>query len=706
MSSRTAAHELAAYRRALEHHAIVAVTDRMGRITSVNDKFCAISGYTRDELLGQFHSVVNSGHHPRSFFVEMWKTIGSGRSWHSEICNRAKDGSLYWVDTTIVPLVDPDDRPDGYLSIRYDITARKRADAILLEEAERRRAAETLLKEVMEAVPDGIAAFDRDDRLLFFNSAYREFYDRAPRMEPGIPFEDLIRELVAAGQFNLPANDPLARKAWIERRMKEHQKPGRAALQHLSDGRWLQVQERRSPSGFVVGVRTDITALKSAERQVKEQAERDPLTGLYNRRVLLARMARLSKRKARTKSPGALVLIDLDHFKDVNDSMGHSVGDDLLRIVAERIQQTVRSGDLVGRLGGDEFAVLLCEVRSDAAIDRLVSRLGSVLGAPVRLEGRVIRSGASLGVSRFPRDSVEPLELLRFADMALYRAKELGRGSHCYFDKALRSRVERRELIAGRLTEALARRQFSIALQPQFCIQTLAHRGFEVLARWNTPDLSVSPAEFIEVAEQSGAIVALGEQIFDLALAEAARLRRLGLAPGRIAINVAAAQLKAADFATSINQRLERLDLPPDCLEIEVTENVLLDRLGSLVTRTITSLHEMGICIALDDFGTGHASLAHLRRVPVDRMKIDRSFVAGLGTDRGDEAIVRAIITLAKSLGKSVVAEGIETDRQLAVLRSLGCETGQGFLVSRPLSPFDAETYLRAGHPGRLSLTA
>lgn len=689
------ADEVSAYRRALEHHAIVAATDRAGRITYVNDKFCQISGYSREELIGKTHAVINSGHHPRSFFKSMWREIGQGRVWHGEICNRARSGALYWVDTTIVPLDNAEGQPVGYLAIRYDITDRKRVDEALHQEAERRKAAETLLTEVIEAVPHGIAAFDRDDRLVVSNAAFRAIYDRAPPITAGMSFESLLRESLAAGQFQLPQSRSETVETWMRRRLSAHRRPGRVIEQRLWDGRWLQVTERRSPNGLTVGVRSDVTALKEAEARLQSLAECDPLTGLANRRVLLERVQQLLRPSASGEvRGGALILIDLDHFKDINDTLGHTVGDELLGVVAQRLRSALPARALVSRLGGDEFAILLAGTQNEATIRDRIATIAEALARPIEIAGQQLRTTGCVGVTCFPRDCADALELLRFADMALYRAKELGRGAVHFFSGTLKRQVEYRNQLAAQLHEAIEHRDIHIALQPQFDITSLAHTGFEVLARWTSSDGPVAPSEFISIAEQTGQIVALGAHVLDRALGEARRLRRLGLNPGRIGVNVAAAQLKQENFAAEVMQRLSAYGLPPSALEIEVTENVLLDRTGALVVDTLNTLHRMGIGIALDDFGTGHASLAHLRRVPVDRLKIDRSFVFAATDHPGDEAIVRAIVALAHSLGKTVVAEGIETPAQLTLLRRLGCETGQGYLISRPLSIERAEAFL------------
>lgn len=687
--------ELQAYKAALDQHAIVGTTDRGGRITYVNRAFCEISQYCSDELIGRTHAIVNSGYHPRSFFTQMWRTIGNGNRWRGEVCNRAKDGSLYWVDTTIAPRRNAAGAVEGYVSIRFDISERKRAEAELEAENQRRRGAETLLRDVIETVPDGIAAFDRDDRLLLFNEAYRRFYPEiGDSIALGQPFETLLRQGVTRGQFALGrelARDP---EGWIESRLRQHRRPGRTSVQHLSDGRWLQVQERVSPSGNIVGVRTDITALKQAEQLIKNQAERDPLTGLYNRSVLYEQLNRQVERSTRSGIPGALVVVDLDGFKDINDTLGHDAGDVLLESIGRRLGAALRASDIEVRLGGDEFALILPRVADARTVERLVARLYETLEAPLDLGRRRIRPAASMGVCMFPRDGTDPAELLKNADIALYQAKARGRGRHCFFSIHLRDRLERREALADDLRLGLERDEIGIALQPQVAAASGEHVGFEALARWSRNGAEIPPSQFVPVAEETDLIVPLGRRVLERALGEIALMRTKGLRPGPVAVNVAAAQLKLPEFADNIAGLLLVNGLSPADLEIEVTETVLLDRSAEQIARGLEALHEMGVSIALDDFGTGHASLSHLKRFPVDRLKIDRSFVSGIGTDIEDEVIVKAVINLAQSLGKTVVAEGVETEAQLEFLTALHCDIIQGYLVSPPLMPAAARRFL------------
>ncbi len=686
--------ELAAYKAALDRHAIVAVTDRKGAIISVNEGFCRISGFSEAELLGADHRIVNSGFHPRHFFVEMWRRIGRGEVWHGEICNRAKGGELYWVDTTIVPFWSETGAIEGYVSIRYEVTERKRAEAALFEENGKRARAETLLRDIIETIPDGIAAFDREDRLVLCNEAFKKTYPRAaPAMVEGARFEDILRYGIENGQFPQAGSTPARREAWLRARLRDHANPERTLIQALGEGRWVQVREKQSVAGNVVGVRTDITELKRAEATIKKQAEEDPLTGLSNRTVLGKRLARAIGARRRDGNSGALFLLDLDNFKSINDTLGHDAGDALLRIVADRLRAGVGSEGVVARFGGDEFGIVYPHVESHGAAACLATDLLSRIEESVKLGHRLLSPRCSLGVAFFPFDGSNARDLIKHADIALYEAKARGRGTFCFFDGSMKTAIESRQALADSLAHAIAAGDLDIALQPKTRFADGRHVGFEALVRWRLGGQMVPPPTIIEIAEETGLIGALGAQVLDLALATARRLSDSGVEPGPIAVNVAASQLRRDDFVALVQEALSRHALPPAALEIEVTENVLLDEAGDQIQRSLQGLRALGIRVALDDFGTGYASLAHLKRFAVDALKIDRSFVSDIAAGHEGGVLARTIITLAHSLGLEVVAEGVETQEQYAFLKAEGCDHAQGYFVSRPIPRRDVATW-------------
>jgi diguanylate cyclase (GGDEF)-like protein len=468
-------------------------------------------------------------------------------------------------------------------------------------------------------------------------------------------------------------------------------------IQHLRGDRWLKVQERRSRGGYIVGVRTDVTDLKRAERLVKLQAETDPLTGLANRRVLLDRLEKLLPSRHKKSRPGALVLLDLDRFKAVNDTLGHDAGDALLVEVGRRLVASVRKSDLVARLGGDEFAILLCGIQSPRDAERVMQKMLRSLREPINIGRRTIAASGSFGVALFPAHGTRVTDVFKHADAALYRAKHTGRARFSIFDEALRAQERERTAAIEALRDTIARNGLDIMLQPQRTFGTREHVGFEVLARWQSAGRWIPPADFIPLAEEAGLVKQLGEQVTRQALAAHRHLTEAGHVPGSLAINVSAAELRDPDYAARLLGAAAEYGVRFRDLMVEITENVILDRDGTAVVRTLEALAKAGVAIALDDFGTGYASLSHLKRLPVNCLKIDRSFVAGLTTNCGDAAIARTIVSLAHNLGLTVVAEGVETAEQYRLLAEMGCDVVQGFLIGRPMLAEDAETYLKTG---------
>ena len=677
---------LDAYQAALDRHAIVAVTDPRGKIAFVNNRFCSVSGYASWELLGRSHSIVNSGHHPKDFFVRMWQTIARGEIWHGEICNRKKSGEIYWVDTTIVPFLDRQKRVDGYISIRYDITKRKVAEEALEQEVLRRRKAEALLLDVIETVPDGIAAFDADDRLIVHNQAYRDCYDKSREaIQIGATFESIVRCGLENGQYALPDDLPETSQSWLEARLRDHSSPGNKSTLALAGGRWLQAHERRSSSGNTIGTRTDITELKRREAAIKHHAEHDSLTGLFNRSVLNERLMKTVADSVESGTDGVLVVADLDGFKQINDTMGHAAGDALLVAVARRLESVLRKSATIIRLGGDEFAIILPHA-ARSVIDRIAGRILTAVEQPLSGQKQVIKPRLSMGISIFPRDGRKTESLLKKADLALYQCKAEARGHYRIFSRAVYARDANERKLAAALAKAVASSQIDVALQPQFLLSDSSHSGFEALARWRLAGQSISPAEFVPIAEERGLIIEMGQQVLQKSLKAICLMKKNGLNTGRVAVNVAAAQIRMREFPAMLKATVIKFGLTPDDLEVELTENILLDKDHDQIAHSLRQLRQSGFSIALDDFGTGYASLAHLSRFPISKIKIDRTFIKDMLTKQGASTIVRAMIGLAHNLGMQVVAEGIETPEQYAELRSMNCDFGQGYLISRPLA--------------------
>ena len=688
--------ELLAYQNALDQHAIVGITDRRGVITAVNEPFCRISGFSQDELIGKTHAILNSGVHPREYFHTMWRTIASGGTWRGEICNRSKCGKLYWVDSTIAPIKAECGRIEGYLAIRIDVTERKIAEAERAAEIEARTRAETLLRDVIEAIPDGIAAFDADDRLILWNDALLATYPKvADMIRKGMSFAEMVHLGVERGQFPQAGTSAARQKAWIEACLRDHAEATRPLLRDLGDGRWIQVRESRSVSGHLVGIRTDITELKRAETLIRKQAECDPLTGLGNRKALIKRLAAAMRARKKDGDCGALFFLDLDNLKQINDTLGHDAGDHLITTLAERLSAYAREGETVARIGGDEFAIVVPRLADMAEAQAYGEDLLATLDAPVRIQGRSVAPRCSIGLALLPEGARTAKEVFKHADIALYQAKARGRGTLCIFDPAMKAELEERRAIADDLAVALLADEIDIALQPKTSFRDGRHTGFEALVRWQRGGAPVPPPLMIAVAEENGLIVALGYRVFDLALAAIRSLIDAGLEPGSVAVNVAAMQLRQDDFVTRVLGLLDKHGLPTTALEIEVTEHVLLDGGNDCIASTLAAIRAHGIRVSLDDFGTGYASLTHLKRFPVDCLKVDKSFVRDIARDPDDAILTRTIITLAHSLGMEAVAEGVESAEQYQFLEEQGCDYAQGYLIARPIARRDVADYLR-----------
>jgi diguanylate cyclase (GGDEF)-like protein len=443
---------------------------------------------------------------------------------------------------------------------------------------------------------------------------------------------------------------------------------------------------------------------QDGDAQLYRQAHFDSLTALPNRVLFRDRLSQELAGSADGSPCGALLYVDLDHFKRVNDTVGHSAGDQLLTIVAQRLRSCVKDGDTVARLGGDEFTIILRQVSSVAAANEIAQRIIDSLQRPVNIAGRDHQVRASIGITRFPEDGNTIEELLRNADLAMYQAKDSGRSRAVFFDsKMARASME---LAESGLFRAVRRREFALYYQPQYALQNGELVGLEALVRWQHPREGLRfPKDFVPAAEQSGLIVEIGTWVLESACRQLAMWREEGVAPSRLALNVSVQQLRAGDFGQLVSQTLERMGLPPQILELEVTEAVFAEEDARLALRNLAAL---GVRVALDDFGTGYSSLNYLRQHPVDAIKIDRSFMSEVPDNYQATRLLATIIDMAHALGKQVVAEGVETLPQLDYLRQRGCDIAQGFVLARPLNVADVTERLaqRAGSTALLRRAA
>jgi len=560
-----------------------------------------------------------------------------------------------------------------------------------LRESERREAesADTL-QTTLENIDQGLMMVDADHRVAVYNQRVLEMLDLPDDLLAERPrFDDVLAYQRDRGEF--ATADP---------------QPDGSVPDGFAQGGGLigqpHVYERKRPNGRVIEVRnlplqggglvrtySDITERKAADARIRFVAHHDGLTLLANRGVLQDHLEQAVAACAATADGLALLYLDLDRFKPINDMYGHAVGDQLLIEVAQRMRGMVRGEDLVARMGGDEFAIVQTAVDQPAAAASLAQRLIEAMSDPFLFNGMRMTIGLSIGIAVYPVSGVNPADLRRNADVALYRAKESGRNTYRFFDAAMDARQQARFQMEQDLRDAVGLKSFHVMYQPITDTGTGAVVGFEALLRWNHPTLgAVGPEEFVTLAELNGLIVPLGSWVMETACAEAAGWP----ACRRVAVNLSPLQFRQGNLTDEIIGILRRTGLTPDRLELEVTEGVLLEDSGP-VLQTMHALQALGVSITLDDFGTGHASLSYLRRFPFDKLKIDKSFVRNLPADQQSGAIVEAVLLLSRRLGLDVVAEGVETQAQLDMLRELRCPLVQGFLKGRPMSAEAAQRF-------------
>ncbi len=574
---------------------------------------------------------------------------------------------------------------NGAWVVTYDdITDREKAAAELREQHRRFDAA-------LNNMAHGLCMLDEDLNLIVCNRRYLDMYGLSPEVvRPGVSMRTIVEHSIEVGNYAKATPAELV-ESYLDRLRKGE------FLSHrqLSDGRIFKVLYHPMPHGGWVAVHEDVTERRKAEQHIAHLAHHDSLTGLPNRALFHQRMTEGLDEVARSGEPMALLCLDLDHFKSINDTLGHPVGDALLGIVARRLQAAVEGHGTVARLGGDEFAILLHGAGS-ARAEELARRLVRLMSDPFVVEGHLINSGISIGIALAPQDAKGGDHLMKCADLALYRAKFEGRAMFRFFEPDMSLKLEARRALELDLRTALQADEFHLVFQPQVGSRDLRLLGFETLLRWNRPGYGlVSPCEFIPLAEETGLIIALGEWVLARACAAATHWPE----SVQVAVNLSPVQFKDRSLVAVVRRALRETGLSANRLELEITEAVLLQN-DDLTIAMLHELRSMGVRIAMDDFGIGYSSLSYLRSFPFDKIKIDRSFIADIDTNRDNAAIVRAMADLGASLRIETTAEGIETAEQLAVARNCGCTQVQGYLVSPPRQEDDVAeliTRLRAG---------
>jgi diguanylate cyclase (GGDEF)-like protein/PAS domain S-box-containing protein len=646
------------------------------RYTYISENAVDLFGVTAEKILTD----------PEALFTHYSKDYRD--TFRQKLLKASQEMTLWDVEATIL-------RPDGQTRYTHAIARPNREpdgsvvwtgvilDATRIKEAEMAAtAAEARTREaIVESLSQGILLFDHEDRLTLRNSHFFKLY---PALETkasiGTHYEDILRcELDPEHNPDVPATAAISE---LEDRLARHGEAHLVYEREMVGDRFILINEYRTPNEETVVLYTDISELKRRERKIEHLAHHDALTGLPNR-VLFRERLDQALRDARTKQQSvAVICLDLDHFKSINDTLGHQVGDVLLKDVAKRVQDLLLDSDTACRLGGDEFAIIRPMVADPTAVTSLAWRMLDALAQPFSAQGHTVMSGTSIGIAISGQDGNDPEALLKNADLALYRAKADGRGTFRFFEREMDAKAQARRMMEIALRTAISREELEVHYQPLVDAQTSQVMGAEALLRWNVPGQGyISPSEFVPLAEETGLISDIGLWVLRKACTEAANWP----SEIRIAVNISPAQFRNVNFVEKINEIIAESGLNPERLEIEITEGMLLSN-TEVNTRILIALKSLGIRISMDDFGTGYSSLGNLRSFPFDKIKIDKSFIADLDKGKDAAAIIRAILTLGHSMGMTTTAEGVETRAQLTYLRAEGCMEVQGYFFAQALT--------------------
>ena len=645
----------------------------------INDKLCEILGYGREELLGMaWLDLVHPDDSAKETSRFSAALRGDDEGYTCDLRLLRRDGNPLDAHV-ILRCVREDDGRLRYLVVMVqDISARKR-----MEESLR------LSATVFEHAAEGVVIVDRNVRIVAVNKTFTEITgygeDELLGQNPRVLQSGRTAPATYAELWKSVAEQGLWRGELWNRR-----KDGTLFAELLTIS---AVRDANGEITHYVGLVSDITTLKRSQEVLDYQAHHDPLTDLPNRLLFEDRLQHSLNRARRDKSQIAVMFVDLDRFKNINDTLGHPVGDQVLRAIGQRLQSSLRDSDTVARLGGDEFILLLESIENEHDCSVIADKLLADLRRPVEAAGQEFFVSASIGVSVFPRDGEDVATLVRNADAAMYQAKEQGRNGYEIYHRELTSTVQKRFVLEAELRRALERGELSLHYQPQRRIYDGQLTGAEVLLRWRHPEHGpVSPADFIPLAEETGLIIEIGEWVLDTACDQLQRWIAAGLQPPPLAVNISEVQMRRGNLLNKVEAVLQRFKLPAGYLELEITEGFILHQSDERVSQ-LGRLRDLGVGLAIDDFGTGYSSLSYLKRFPIDTLKIDQSFVRGLPGDADDAAITRAIIAMGRSLGLSIVAEGVELPAQQEFLRLAGCEFMQGYLYARPMpaDQFEAE---------------
>jgi diguanylate cyclase (GGDEF)-like protein/PAS domain S-box-containing protein len=662
---------------------------------NVRDKSLYRLGAAR--LLGQgsLESMSTDDWRNNSIHPEDWPRVqklleehisGASDLFESEHRVRTASGEWIWVRSRgKVVERDAAGNPLRMAGTARDITVARRA------ERERRVALE-----VLRSMGEAVAVIDLDFCFISVNPSFSRITGYAEEEVAG-QNSSLLDSGQHSPDFYRRVRDILERTGHWAGEMWQRRKDDEEFLG------WIEMSEVRDSLGIrshFVAVVNDITDKKRAEQELRYLANYDTLTGLPNRALLSERLGRAIVRARRQETRVAVLFLDLDRFKDINDSMGHAAGDRLLKAAAARLQATLNASDTVARLGGDEFTVVLEDVESLGAVERTARDILIAFTSPLEVDERHdVSITPSLGISLYPDHALVPTDLLKFADTAMYQAKAEGRNTYQIYNETMDTEARQRAAIISALRKAIERNEFRLVYQPRMSLADGSITGVEALLRWRSAELGeISPAVFVPLAEESGLILSMGEWVVRAACQQLKEWRRQGLHELSVGINISVLQLLRGNVPVFLQEQLRTYGLPADRIELEVTESMVMQN-AQQATAVLNELRRVGVSLAIDDFGTGYSSLVYLKRLPIDTLKIDKEFIDDLTRDPDDEAITSTIITMGHSLGLNVIAEGVETELQLNFLRDHGCDEIQGHWLSRPIDAEHCLDFIRGWAP-------
>ncbi|MGZ8155004.1 MAG: EAL domain-containing protein [Burkholderiales bacterium] len=668
----------------------MAFTGLDDKFVRVNRKFAEMLGYAVEEL-GQLGPVEITAPEHRAARAQRTRALlnGASREVVSEKQLIRKNGTLVWV-SVVTSLVRQDDgEPLYFMSVVQDIGARRATEQALRE-------SEQKFRQLADNIPEIFWITDVRQRVLHYLSPGFETLT-------GKPLAEVLRRPRSWLQIVHPEDRERVRLARKPLPHAEYDIEYRIVI--AGGGvRWVHDQAFpvRDATGAVyriAGIASDVTQRKEAEEKLVYLAHYDGLTGLPNRVLFLDRLKQTLSHCARRGTLAAVMFVDLDRFKVVNDTLGHAMGDELLRQVGARLSVCVREGDTVARFSGDEFVLIVNDLHGPEDARHIAQKVLQAYVEPFRVSSHEIFVSTSIGISMFPSDSEDEQALLKNADSAMYRAKESGRNSFRFYTREMNARAMYRLQLENSLRHALDRGEFCLHYQPKACLHTGEITGVEALLRWERPGHGlVAPAEFVPLLEDTGLIVPVGEWVLSEACRQADAWRKAGRALVPVAINISARQFASRNLGDLVRRMMNLHGLDPRYLEFELTESLLMVNTEDAV-RTLEYLKSLGLKLSIDDFGTGYSSLAYLKRFPIDALKIDRSFIDEITTDVGDATITRAVIGMAHNLGLKVIAEGVETQAQIAFLSANGCDEAQGYYFARPQPAAEAVKWLGKAQP-------